>query len=45
VTNLIEVLKPFVDAASAHPYVAGGMVVGGALIVLLGWVREKRRAK
>jgi len=44
-TNVSEILTPFIDAASANPYVAGGLVVGGILIVLLGWAREKRKVR
>lgn len=44
-TNLVEIAQPFIDAASTHPYVAGGMVAMGALITLIGWVRGKRKAR
>jgi hypothetical protein len=44
-TNIVEIAKPFIDMASSNPWVAGGMVAGGVLITIFGWVREKRKAR
>ena len=47
-TNIVEILKPALDAASKNPWVAGGMVAGGVLLIIGGqvfdWFR-KRKAK
>ena len=47
-TNIVEILNPMLDVASKNPWVAGGMVAGGVLLAIGGWVverRNKRKAK
>jgi hypothetical protein len=44
-TNVIEMLKPAIDAASSNPYVAGGMVAAGVLIGIGKWIHDKRKAR
>ena len=45
-TNAIaDAIKVAADAASSNPYVAGGMVAGGVLIAIGGWVWNKRKAR
>ena len=40
-TNIIELIKPLIDAASNNPRVAGGMVIAGMLIGIAEWLRRK----
>jgi len=45
-TNAIaDVIKAATDAASGNPYVAGGMVVGGIIIAIGGWIYKKRKER
>ena len=47
-TNIVEILKPALDVASKNPWVAGGMVAGGVLLIIGGQIFDrfrKRKAK
>ena len=44
-TNIVEIIEPVLDAASKNPWVAGGMVAGGVLMAIGGWVFDRHRKR
>ena len=45
-SNIVEIIiEKAVESVSANPWVAGGMVAGGVLIAIGGWVWRKRKDK
>jgi len=45
-TNLFaEAIKAATDAASGNPYMASGMVAGGVVLAIGGWIWKKHKER